>query len=130
MEDQNKNYDAMKLPIVNNAIPGTFPRSWLRTRIERKVDLLVLGLVTAVAVPFGYIDHSYQKQAQEIHLLYTTRAVQHERKDDEMPARLSVYEELNALRQEDLTTKSWAVDLFKKIGKDFYVTQEGFERRR
>lgn len=97
----------------------------LHKRARTRAALLNLGIMVVVATPFVLIEYNYQKQAQEIHRAFTTI----QRQENGITNRLSVYEELSALRTQGYTQNYLAVDFLRKAGVDYYLTPEGFERK-
>ncbi len=129
MED--KEYDAMKLPVRNNAIPGTLPRpvSFYQTYLRPNLTILIVGSGAVVSTAFLAItDHAYALQARKIHNTYEAYGPRKEIGDSTRP--LTIHEELNVLRERGHKPKSWAIDLFKKAGVDNYLTPEGFEQKK
>ena len=127
METSDQNHVA--LPLMNDAISGILPReSFLKRFSKVSFSRYCLLFIAAGAIPFAVIDYNYKEQAQEINLLYTTTGAK--QKNEGLALRLTVNEELSALRMQGHAPKSWAVDFYKFFGKDYYVTSDGLERKR
>ncbi|MEK6825314.1 MAG: hypothetical protein AABY00_00855 [Nanoarchaeota archaeon] len=81
-------------------------------------------LVAAISLGFcgAYVNETYRRQASDIHEIYDSMRKQN---GDALSSRLTVCQELQSLRQEELSPKSWAVDFFWKWNMDRYIDERG-----